>query len=206
MDVSIACPGPVRPAAQRSGSSVRSGNYCCSSIRVASIDENKNGHRKITMNLFTIPSARAGYDTKAIFKRSLTGLNLEFSFSWTSCLTKAEGPSLPYYLLKAGERIIGFIPFPRVLVLCEMQSVLSRIWTRVAVSISYDDNIYTTGTSKDNHDPHSNIIAWLNVELIFSMPQSIFFSTLSHFMVGNIDTHTHTHTHTHMYLYRHDSC
>ena len=43
-------------------------------------------------------------------KRSLAGLNSEFSFS------------LPI----AGGRIIGFIPFPRVLVLCEMQSVLSR--------------------------------------------------------------------------------
>ena len=29
-----------------------------------------------------------------------------------------------------------------------MQSVSSRIWTRVTVSISYDDNHYTTGTSK----------------------------------------------------------
>ena len=28
-----------------------------------------------------------------------------------------------------------------------MQSVSSRIWTRVAKSISYDDNDYTTGTS-----------------------------------------------------------
>ena len=28
-----------------------------------------------------------------------------------------------------------------------MQSVSSKIWTRVAVSISYDDNDYTTGTS-----------------------------------------------------------
>ena len=28
-----------------------------------------------------------------------------------------------------------------------MQSISSRIWTRVAVSISYDDNDYTTGTS-----------------------------------------------------------
>ena len=37
--------------------------------------------------------------------------------------------------------------------LCEMQSVSSRIWTRVAVSISYDDNDYTTGTStKHNFD------------------------------------------------------
>ena len=29
----------------------------------------------------------------------------------------------------------------------EMQSVWSRIWTRIVVSISYDDNHYTTGTS-----------------------------------------------------------
>ena len=29
-----------------------------------------------------------------------------------------------------------------------MQSVSSRIWTRVAVSIFYDDNYYTTGASK----------------------------------------------------------
>ena len=99
------------------------------------------------MVLFTNPSARAGYDTRSIFKRSLTGFNSEFSFSYTSCLTKAEEPSLSYYLPKAGRRIIGFIPFPRVLVLCEMQSVSFRIWTRVAVFISYDDNDYTTGTS-----------------------------------------------------------
>ena len=31
--------------------------------------------------LFTNPSARAGYDTRSIFKRSLTGLKSEFSFS-----------------------------------------------------------------------------------------------------------------------------
>ena len=85
--------------------------------------------------------------TRSIFKQSLTGLISEFSFSSTSCLTKAEEPSLPYYLPIAGGRIIGFIPFPRVLVLCEMQSISSRIWTRVAVSIPYNDNHYTTGTS-----------------------------------------------------------
>ena len=101
----------------------------------------------IYIYIFTNPSPRAGYDMRSIFKQSLTGLNSEFSFSLTSCLTKAEEPSLSYYLPIAGGRIIGFIPFPRVLVLCEMQSVLSRIWTLVAVSISYDDNHYTTGTS-----------------------------------------------------------
>ena len=57
-----------------------------------------------------------------------------------------EETGLPYYLPIAGGRIIGFIPFPSVLVLCEMQSVSSRIWTRIAVSISYNDNHYTTGT------------------------------------------------------------
>ena len=69
-----------------------------------------------------------------------------FSFL-NSSLTRAEELSLPYYLPIVGGRIIGFIPFPRVLVQCEMQSVSSRIWTRVAVSISYDDNYYTTDTS-----------------------------------------------------------
>ena len=31
--------------------------------------------------LFTNPSTRAGYDTRSIFKQSLTGLNSEFYFS-----------------------------------------------------------------------------------------------------------------------------
>ena len=35
----------------------------------------------IEIILFTNPSARAGYDTRSIFKRSLTGFNSEFSFS-----------------------------------------------------------------------------------------------------------------------------
>ena len=35
----------------------------------------------IVLILFTNPSTRAGYDTRSIFKRSLTGLNSEFSFS-----------------------------------------------------------------------------------------------------------------------------
>ena len=42
--------------------------------------------------------------------------------------------------------MIGFIPFPRLLVLCEMQSVSSRIWPRIAVFISCDDNHYTTSS------------------------------------------------------------
>ena len=90
----------------------------------------------INVKLSQLKKKNERYDAMSIFKRSLTGLNLEFSFSSASLLTKAEELSLPYYLPIAGGRIIGFIPFPRVLVLCEMQSVTSSIWTLIAVSIS----------------------------------------------------------------------
>ena len=69
-----------------------------------------------------------------------------FFLDWLS--NKVKDASLPYYLPTAGGRIIGFIPSLRVLVLCKMQSASSRIWTRVAMSILFDDNHYTTGTSK----------------------------------------------------------
>ena len=71
----------------------------------------------------------------------------------------AEEPSLSYYLPIAGGRIIGFIPFPRVLVLCEMQSVSSRIWTRIVVLISYGDNDYTTTPTNNNNDSDPRINA-----------------------------------------------
>ena len=60
-------------------------------------------------------------------KQGLTGLNSEFSFSETSCLTTVKEPSLCYYLLIAGGQIVGYIPFPRLLALCEMQTTLSSI-------------------------------------------------------------------------------
>ena len=41
------------------------------------------GQRRLTHSfiIFTNPSTQVGYDTRSIFKRSLTGLNSEFSFS-----------------------------------------------------------------------------------------------------------------------------
>ena len=107
--------------------------------------------------IFTQP-LRSGRIWHKVFKWSLTGLNSEF--------TRAEELSLPYYLPIAGRRIIGFIPFPRVLVLCEMQSVSFRIWTRVAVSISYDDNHYTRGTSGRKY--YTTAILWGAVVWTFS--------------------------------------
>ena len=83
---------------------------------------------------------RAVWDTRSVFQRSLTGLNSQFSFSYTGCLTKAKEPSLPYYLPADGGKIIAYIPFPKLLTLCEMQTASTVIWTRVTVSIFYDDS------------------------------------------------------------------
>ena len=47
------------------------------------------------------PSTRAGCDTKSVFKKSLTGLNSEFSFSLIGYQTKAKENSLSYYSPKA---------------------------------------------------------------------------------------------------------
>ena len=75
-----------------SGLSVRSGNYCCSSIRVASIDENKNSHRKITMtrtqtrsiNRIALRAGKKGARPAevgalaSVFEKSATELKLKF--------------------------------------------------------------------------------------------------------------------------------
>ena len=39
----------MKPIVQQPGSNSSIGNYCCSSIRMASVNENKNSKRKITM-------------------------------------------------------------------------------------------------------------------------------------------------------------
>ena len=68
--------------------------------------------------------------TQSIFMRSLTGLNSECSFSGYGCLIYAKEPSLPKHLPISGEKIMGFIPFPWVLVICEIKTTLYRIRTR----------------------------------------------------------------------------
>ena len=77
----------------------------------------------------------AGYGTRSIFKRCLTGLNWEISNSYTDCYTKVKEPSLSYYLPIAGGRIVGFLPFARILAFRVMQAASSRIRTRVTISI-----------------------------------------------------------------------
>ena len=70
------------------------------------------------------------------------------SFSLIGSSTKVKESSPPCNLSIAGKKLFGCIPFQRVSALCEIQIALSRIWTQAAVSISYDDNHYTTSASK----------------------------------------------------------
>ena len=72
---------------------------------------------------------RAAWDTRLVFKWSLTGLNVEFSFSFIDCLFKVKEISLPCYLPIAGGGR-------------ETEITSSSIWTQVADFTLYDDNRY----------------------------------------------------------------
>ena len=63
---------------------------------------------------------------KVIYKRSLTDLNSEFSFSYTGYHTKVEEFSLLNNLTIAGGRKIGFRPYQIVFSLYEMQTTMSK--------------------------------------------------------------------------------
>ena len=73
--------------------------------------------------IFNQPLSTSRMQHKVKFRWSLAVLNSVFSFSLTSCHTKVNELSLPYYLPIAGRRIIGFIRFLRVLALCERQTI-----------------------------------------------------------------------------------
>ena len=94
----------------------------------------------VCMYVFTYPPPWAECGTRSDFKRNTTGLNSVFSFSLVGCHTKIKEPNLLSYWLIAGGRIVGFMPFLRVLSLLEVQTALSRIRTRATDSIFYDDN------------------------------------------------------------------
>ena len=95
--------------------------------------------------IFTNPTARAGYDTRSVFKRSLTGLNSEFPSPSLVALPRLKYQSA--LLFTHSRRENNWIhTFPKGISAMWNAISLVQVWTRVAVSISYDDNHYTTGT------------------------------------------------------------
>ena len=51
--------------------------------------------RESSLTIFTNPSARAGYDTRSIFKRSLTDLNSEFPSPRLVASPRLKNPVFP---------------------------------------------------------------------------------------------------------------
>ena len=66
---------------------------------------------------------------------------------WATFQEEGREPSQPYYLPNVEGRIVWFKTFPRILTRCEMKTASSRNWSRVKVSISYEDNHYTTSVN-----------------------------------------------------------
>ena len=73
-------------------------------------------------------SASAGYETRSIFKVKFNGFSSEVFFSKKGCNNELKSYSLPHYLLKTKEGVVGYGNlFSKVLALREMQTALSRI-------------------------------------------------------------------------------
>ena len=71
--------------------------------KIININSNSNSITNLINNpIYPTPPLGQDMTQGQFFKQSSTGLNSEFSFSETSCLTKAGEPSQPYYLPIAG--------------------------------------------------------------------------------------------------------
>ena len=108
-------------------------NYCYVSLKI----------QFWTVHMYQILPPWAGCNTMLIFIRGTVGLNSEFSFSLTGCRTKSKGISISHYLHIARGKRDGLMSLPRLLSRSETQAASSRIWTRIANTISCESNHYT---------------------------------------------------------------
>ena len=94
------------------------------------------------------PFIRAGYDTRSVFYAEFNRFWIQSFLSPRPVATPRLKSLICSIILPMTERrIVRFIPFLKILALCEMTTASSSIWILVAVSISYNDNHNTTSTS-----------------------------------------------------------
>ena len=123
--------------------------------------------------IYTNLSAWVRCDTRSNSKCSFTGLNSFFSSLRLVAIPRLNSPVFPTILPIDGGRIVGFILFPRVLTLYEMQTATSRIWTRVAISISCDVNHHNTNICIDFAETlHSVFYIYLFAFTLRSVPHA----------------------------------
>ena len=82
-------------------------------------------------NAFTQPFRMIQVQHKVIFNAEFNRFEFSAFLLLDQLQIMVKKSSLPYYLPIAGGRILGFIPFLRVLVLCEMQTASFRILNSV---------------------------------------------------------------------------
>ena len=102
--------------------------------------------------IYLIPPPRSGYWD---FKHFKAVLNSKLSIFLVVDFAEPKLPSLLYYLLIYGGRGDSCL-FLRALALSKTRTALSRFWTEVTDSISYDDNHYDKCALSSN-DIHSGI-------------------------------------------------
>ena len=90
------------------------------------------------MCIYPTPLPWAKYDTKSIFEHSKASLNSEVSLQ-TGCQTKAKKSRLSYYLPIAGGGRRRTVIFLKAI---NAMRNPNRIWTRIADSITNNDNRY----------------------------------------------------------------
>ena len=100
---------------------------------------------QIVIHVFT---QRLSYRQEVTQSPFWSGVKLICIQSFPSPRLVAFLNNLPFYLAIAGERRDGYMPFPRGLATSENLTTLSRIWTKIAKSISYDDKHYAKCTFK----------------------------------------------------------
>ena len=98
---------------------------------------------KRSMYVFSLIPHRYG---KVNSKQSKAGLNSEFSFSKSGCLTEAKEHSLSYYPTHIWSWTDKSMPFERAFAQKWNSNSLVQVLTRVNVSIFDDGNCYPTQT------------------------------------------------------------
>ena len=98
--------------------------------------------------------------------------------SFPSRLVVLPGLKCSVLLLIVGRRIVGFIPFPSVLALCEIPRASSRIWTWNTLSILYDTYHYTMNASTVYINIYMFVYIYIYISFYYPMPNQLMLGTI----------------------------
>ena len=121
--------------------SILKGHCCFWSLRMDTEPMTSKGHLQFTLqawwsnhyNRLSVYLPKSSVTSKIRHKVNFQGEYMWFKFRvFLLDSLPSQKLNLSYWLIIAGERVVGFIPSQRVLVQCEMQTVSSWTWTRIS--------------------------------------------------------------------------